>query len=397
LPCDGCWCWTGLRCGARRWFWTSLLFRTSCRCYMLRLGGALLLGGRSVLGFGCTLHGLGRRVLGFRCALHRRRCSWAVFRCGRVLLHLCVVLLDGDAALLLLPDCGGGFGDVRGTGGYASGTGQGSLFRTTVVGGVELRVVAGCRCADLCLSSDRAYVAFAGCDELGRAGTDVDAALSAVVADPVGWPHAVVDVVVNHVAAVDVGGEADVVDGAVVVEVVAMPVAAEVAGADVTEAVVNTAVEADVETPVAVVEAVAAAVEAPIGGCPESAVVGRRAPYARDPVVALVAPAPVAGGPDVVGIGSGRLVVVGQRWRSLLGVLVGALGVVLVGIVARVLGVVLFDGSRSLLAAGVGLGLLLRGVGSALAEDLGRLAAIYGSEVAVGCIGSRSGGAVGRG
>jgi len=144
-----------------------------------------------------------------------------------------------------------------------------------------------------------------------RARRNGDAAAAAVVADAVRGPGSVVGAVVNHVVVVDVGGETDVGDGAVIEEVVAVPIAAEVADADVAEAVVDATVEADVEAPVAVVKAVVAAVVAPVGGSPKRAVVGRRAPDSGDPVVAGVGVAPVAGGPDVVGIGSGGLVVVG--------------------------------------------------------------------------------------
>src|SRR6185312_13376475 len=84
--------------------------------------------------------------------------------------------------------------------------------------------------------------------------------------------------------------------------------------------IVDAAVVADMAAPIAVVPAVAAAEEAPVAGCPESAVVGRGNPDAGDPVVAVGAVVPVAGGPYVVGVGGGGLFGGGGggggvRWR----------------------------------------------------------------------------------
>ena len=198
-------------------------------------------------------------------------------------------------------------------------------------------------------------------DHFSRAWSDADASLSAVVADAVFYAAAVGVAVEDDGALIDVAAtEADVGDGTVVVEVIAVPVAAEVAATNVAEAIVNTAVEANVEAPVAVVEAITAAVEAPVWRRPKSAVVGRRAPYARCPVIALITVGPVAGGPDVVGIGSGRLIVIGKGWRGLLGVLgdvlvvvgvIGLVGILAAGVVGvSLLGRALLDGSGWLLA-----------------------------------------------
>src|SRR5579875_3898720 len=142
----------------------------------------------------------------------------------------------------------------------------------------------------------------------GRPRLHVDAASSAVIADTIHRLPAVVDVVVdNRAVVIVVDAAAYVSHGAVVVEVIAVPVAAEVAQADVSVAVVDSAVVADVASPVAGVEAIVAAVPAPVGRRPERAVVGRENPGAGNPVVAVSSPGPVAGGPDVVGAGRGRL------------------------------------------------------------------------------------------
>jgi hypothetical protein len=93
-----------------------------------------------LLGFGATLR-LGGTVR-FNAALLLGSDAGAVLRAGgALLLGLDVVLLDGDAALLLLADGCRSFRDVRSAGGDACGTGEGSLCRATVVVVVELRAV----------------------------------------------------------------------------------------------------------------------------------------------------------------------------------------------------------------------------------------------------------------
>jgi len=110
--------------------------------------------------------------------------------------------------------------------------------------------------------------------DFGRPRPVSDAASASVVGDT----GVVVD---DDGSVVDVGDAgANAVGGAVVIEIIAVPVAAVVADAGVAEAVVDAAVKADVGTPVAVVEAPAFVVPAPVAGGPESAVVGWSAPCA---------------------------------------------------------------------------------------------------------------------
>jgi hypothetical protein len=126
-------------------------------------------------------------------------------------------------------------------------------------------------------------------------------------------------------AVVDVGDAgADPIDGAVVVEGVAIPIAAVIADAGVAKAVIDAAIETDVTAPVAAMKAPAIAVPAPVAGGPESTVVGRGAPCAGNPVVARGRPTPVAGGPNVVGLGGFRLIVDGQGRRRLVGIFDGS-------------------------------------------------------------------------
>jgi hypothetical protein len=105
--------------------------------------------------------------------------------------------------------------------------------------------------------------------------------------------------------------DVNAVDGAVVVEVVAVPIAAIVAISGVAEAVVYAAIEADMKTPVAAIEAPAVVVPAPVSGCPKRSVVGRGAPCAGNPVVACRSPIPVTWSPDVVGRGGFWLLIFG--------------------------------------------------------------------------------------
>jgi hypothetical protein len=315
---------------------------------------------------------------------------------GAVLELLCelVALLD------LFGDSGGRSTDV---GARNDGPSEGSLRGCAVVLVEELLVILNGHLACLNLSVHGRRVVLVACGKLRRAGTDIDAAATAVVADAVYDSAAVTDVVVDNVVAIHVVNDVDihVSDSAVVVEVVILPVATVVADADVAKAVVDAAIEADVGSPVAVVEGVTAAIEAPVGRCPKGPVIGRRAPGAGNPIIASVGVAPVAGGPKVIGFRSGWLVVLGERRRSLIRVegLVVGFGsglVVLWGLLRGVISVILIrgcglivvlalvvarvaaadDGSGRLLAGAVGFGLLLRLIGGAGAHDLRRAARV---------------------
>jgi hypothetical protein len=153
---------------------------------------------------------------------------------------------------------------------------------------------------------------------LGGTGTHIEAASAAVIGDTAvigDYDCAVVDVGdVDHVNAVD---------GAVVVEVVAVPITAIVAVAGVAEAVVDAAIEADMQAPVAAIESPAVVVPAPISGRPESSVVRRSAPRSWDPVITGRSPAPVTGSPEIVGCRRLRLIVFRQRRRRLIGIIDG--------------------------------------------------------------------------
>jgi hypothetical protein len=197
------------------------------------------------------------------------------------------------------------------------GDGPGSCDhgRAALVYVVELLTVVGGFALDLDLRGHGRSARAAHGGDLCRLRSYCDASAAPVVGDA----GVVVD---NDGAVIDIGDAgADAVDGAVVVEVVAVPVATVVADAGVAEAIVDAAVEADVKAPESAVESPTIVIPAPIAGSPEGAVIGGSAPSAGNPVVAGGAPIPVAGGPDVVGGGGLGLVVDGKGWRRLVGVL----------------------------------------------------------------------------
>ncbi len=170
-------------------------------------------------------------------------------------------------------------------------------------------------------------------------------------------------VVHDNRAVVDVGDvDINAVDGAVVVEVIAVPVATVITDTGVAEAIVDATVEADMGAPKAAMEAPTATPPAPVTGGPEGSVVGRSAPGAGDPVVASGTPVPVAGGPEIVGRGGDGLLVDGQRGRGLIGVFDGlglTFGVELVIGLGVLIGLILIVGRRSGLLRRVLLGALL--------------------------------------
>jgi hypothetical protein len=194
--------------------------------------------------------------------------------------------------------------------------------------------------------------------DFGRSRPVSDAASASVVGDM----GVVVD---DDSAVVDVGDvDVDPVDGAVVVKIVAAPIAAVIADPGVAKAVVDPAVKADVGTPEAAVEAVSLVIPAPVAWGPEGAVVRRSAPCSGDPVVAGGSPVPVTGGPDIVGRGGFRLLVDGQGRGRLVGVFDGrgfAFFVELVGGLGVLISLVLIGWGRSRFLRGILLWRILLG------------------------------------
>jgi hypothetical protein len=232
-------------------------------------------------------------------------CAWAIRW----------IVFDWMDVRIVVSNAGGCGSDVRRRAGRLHERCSLGFAMVLVVG--ELRVLLGllaCRK----LRGNRAIVALMHCGNFCRSWLNAQTSTATVVADPIGGLRAVVHVVYDHVTVVDVRyPRAHVVDGTVVIEVVVLPVASEIAEADIAKAIIDAAVEADVWAPISTVEAIMNAAPAPVGRRPEGAIVRRRNPFTRDPVVAVITPGPVAGSPEVVRIWSGWLVVFGQRWRCL--------------------------------------------------------------------------------
>ena len=122
----------------------------------------------------------------------------------------------------------------------------------------------------------------------------------------------------NHRAVINVrhAHVAKVVGSPVIQKVVAMPIATLVARAHVAVPIIDAAIEADISSPVPMAESIAAIEKAPITWRPERALVRRRNPGSRHPVIAGRRIVPIARRPDVAGLWHRRLVVRRhRRWR----------------------------------------------------------------------------------
>ncbi len=108
----------------------------------------------------------------------------------------------------------------------------------------------------------------------------------------------------------------------VVEEVPAIPVAAVVASAEVAKPIVHPAVEPDMQAPEPMMEAIHVAHVSPVSWSPQCAHIRSRDPAARNPVIPSRSPRPISRRPQIIGIGSGRLVIVRQRRRRLVRLLI---------------------------------------------------------------------------
>jgi len=106
-------------------------------------------------------------------------------------------------------------------------------------------------------------------------------------------------------------------DRGVVVEVVASPVSALEACANVAESVIHTTVESDICSPVTSVPGERTVVPAPVSGSPEDANFRCLHPGSRDPVIVAIlgVPGPIAGRPKITIAGTDRLGVNRQNRR----------------------------------------------------------------------------------
>ena len=158
----------------------------------------------------------------------------------------------------------------------------------------------------------------ANCDDFHRQRATSDSAWSVeaharVVIDGYIVDHRSGDRAVVHLNVCD----RHIVDGPVVVEAVAAPVAALIADSDVAEAVVDASVVANVAAPIAIVVAVASAAKVPVSRRPEIAHFWRARPCARHPVISAVRVAPISRRPQVTVAGDVRLRIFRQLRRRL--------------------------------------------------------------------------------
>ncbi|GAB3075654.1 hypothetical protein GCM10027287_08510 [Bordetella muralis] len=142
-------------------------------------------------------------------------------------------------------------------------------------------------------------------------GAALNAVPAAVVADTT-----VIYVVDHDLAVIDVRDamHVDMVDLAVVVKAIALPIAAVVSRADIAKAIIDAAVIAYLAAPVTRMPAIEVADETPITRRPECADERRHDPGARHPVIPAMINRPIAGRPDIAWAGNHRLIVDGQRW-----------------------------------------------------------------------------------
>jgi hypothetical protein len=208
-----------------------------------------------------------------------------------------------------------------------------------VIDGGELLFVL-CRCLlHLQLRCHGRNALLAGCGNFNRQGLASDAPRAVEAGAAIGdVDGCVVDNdCIRHGTVVDLNVRdiGHVVDGAVVVETISVPVAPLVAGADLAESVVNAAIVANVPAPISVAVAVSATGESPVARRPQHPRLGRACPRTGHPVIAFRRIAPIPRRPEVAVARSFRLRVFGQLRRGLGGFDVGlaVAGVVVVVII----------------------------------------------------------------
>jgi hypothetical protein len=131
--------------------------------------------------------------------------------------------------------------------------------------------------------------------------------------------HPVDGGVVDHAAFVDIRDVdvSNIIDRAVVAELIAMPVAALITPSGITESIIDATVISNISTPVATIETISPPAVAPITGRPKSSDVWRLGPCSRHPVKARQTKRPVARSPDITRFRNGRLIIFRQRRRRL--------------------------------------------------------------------------------
>ena len=145
---------------------------------------------------------------------------------------------------------------------------------------------------------------------IGRSA--LNTVFAAVIADA-----SVVYMVDDDFTMIDMGDamDVDVIEGAVVIEMVGFPIATGITGADIAESVINATVIADLVAPVSWMPAIDIADVAPIPRGPQGTDERRHDPCARYPIITAGTDCPVSRGPDITGPWNHGLFVHRQWWR----------------------------------------------------------------------------------
>jgi hypothetical protein len=147
-----------------------------------------------------------------------------------------------------------------------------------------------------------------------RRWTRVDPTIAAVVTDVIHRG------VVDHCRVVNVVnvGDVHVVHRTVVIKLSVLPTSTFITLTEVSIAVTDPAIKTYLRTPVAVIEDISVVAPAPIAWGPEETDLRSHDPCTRHPVVIafVVVVGPIARCPEITLAGYGRLLVHGQRWRG---------------------------------------------------------------------------------
>src|ERR1700757_1154005 len=203
-------------------------------------------------------------------------------------------------------------------GGYNSVAGKscrshcGGNRRLSVIGRSPQLSIRACCLSMLNLCSYGRNMSFTRGSLFRRRRAFVDSPIAAIVADA--GKRAVVD----DCRVVDVVnfGDAQVVHGAVVKKVALLPPSSFITMAEVTVAIVDSAIETHNWAPITLVENKTASAPGPITWRPEQTDPRCKNPCARNPIVVVIVPGPIAGRPDIVVAGARWLLIDRQRRRS---------------------------------------------------------------------------------
>ena len=165
----------------------------------------------------------------------------------------------------------------------------------------------------LSLNTGRLDVLFAGCLSFLSGLLRANAAIAAVIADA---GRIVIVVGDPGVVSIVNDGHIDVVHGAIVGEMPPFPASAEIANADITEAIIHAAIKSDVRSPITAVPEIAPVAPTPVTWRPKNPYSGSQHPGPGHPIIIIVAVSPIAGRPDIALPRAKWLFVHWQYWRS---------------------------------------------------------------------------------